>query len=45
MLNDRLGLYLSEDQQRGLATGLLIGTAIGAAIFAWNIAGALRRNG
>lgn len=42
-LNDRLGLYLSEDQQRGLAAGLLIGTALGAAILAWNIVGLARR--
>ncbi len=37
VLNDRLGLYLSEDQQRGFATGLLIGTALGAALLAWNL--------
>lgn len=43
ILNDRLGLYLSEDQRRGLAKGLLIGTAFGAGILAWNLTSMLRR--
>lgn len=42
-LNERLGLYLSPEQQRGLATGLLVGAALGAAIVAWSIAGSIRR--
>ena len=44
LLNDRLGLYLSEDQQRGFATGLLIGTALGAAVLAWNLTATVRRH-
>ena len=43
ILNDRLGLYLSEDQRRGLAKGLLIGTSLGAAVLAWNLTTMLRR--
>ncbi|MEX2569985.1 MAG: hypothetical protein WD737_01670 [Gemmatimonadota bacterium] len=43
-LNDRLGLYLSTEQQRGLATGLLVGAALGAALLAWNLTAALRRD-
>ena len=43
-LNDRLGLYLSEEQQRGFARGLLIGTALGAALLAWNLMMLIRRN-
>lgn len=43
LLNDRLGLYLSEDQQRGFATGLLIGTALGAALLASNLTAAVLR--
>lgn len=43
LINDRLGLYLSEDQQRGLATGLLIGVAVGAAVISWNVGNALRQ--
>jgi hypothetical protein len=42
-LNDRLGLYLSPEQQRGLATGLLVGAAFGAAILAWGVVGSVRR--
>jgi hypothetical protein len=42
LLNDRLGLYLSEEQQRGFATGLLIGTALGAAVLAWNVSSMVR---
>jgi hypothetical protein len=42
LLNDRLGLYLSEEQQRGFATGLLIGTALGAAVLAWNLSAMIR---
>ncbi|HUE97529.1 MAG TPA: hypothetical protein VMN39_12785 [Longimicrobiaceae bacterium] len=44
LLNDRLGLYLSEEQQRGLATGLLVGVALGGALVAWSIASAVRRS-
>jgi hypothetical protein len=43
VLNDRLGLYLSDDQRRGLAKGLLVGTALGAAVLAWNLTAMLRR--
>ena len=43
-LNERLGLYLSEEQQRGFATGLLIGTALGAGLLVWNLLTVLRRN-
>jgi hypothetical protein len=42
-LNDRLGLYLSEGQQRGLAAGLLVGTVLASALLAWGIADAVRR--
>jgi len=42
-LNDRLGLYLSEEQQRGFAAGLLVGTALGAALLAWNLTGMVRK--
>ncbi|MEX2583432.1 MAG: hypothetical protein WD766_09160 [Gemmatimonadota bacterium] len=44
-LNDRLGLYLSPEQQRGLATGLLVGAALGAAILAWGVVESLREGG
>ena len=43
-LNEKLGLYLSKEQQRGFATGLLIGTALGAALLAWNLMSAIRRS-
>jgi len=44
MLNQQLGLYLSEGQQRGLATGLLVGSALAGAIVAWSVlTGALRQ--
>lgn len=43
LINDRLGLYLSSDQQRGFAAGLLIGTALGAAVLAWNLTSMMRR--
>lgn len=43
VLNDRLGLYLSPEQQRGLATGLLVGVALGAALVSWTIGNAVRR--
>lgn len=43
ILNDRLGLYLSEEQQRGLATGLLIGVALSGALIAWNVGSSIRR--
>jgi hypothetical protein len=42
-INERLGLYLSTEQQRGFATGLLIGTAIGAALLVWNLVRLARR--
>ncbi len=42
MLNDRLGLYLSPEQQRGLAAGLMVGAVLGGAILAAGIASALR---
>ncbi|MQA89472.1 MAG: hypothetical protein GEU90_04445 [Gemmatimonas sp.] len=42
-LNDWLGLYLSEEQQRGLATGLLVGVALGAAILTWGVVASVRR--
>jgi hypothetical protein len=42
LLNDRLRLYLSPQQQRGLATGLLIGAALGAALLAWSLVGLAR---
>jgi len=42
-LNQRLGLYLSPEQQRGLATGLLVGVALSAALLAWRIGTAIRR--
>jgi hypothetical protein len=41
VINQRLGLYLSAEQQKGLATGLLIGAALGGAILAWSVAEAL----
>ena len=43
LLNERLGLYLSEEQQRGLATGLLVGVALGAALLTWSVGSAVRR--
>lgn len=43
-LNDTLGLYLSEEQKRGFAAGLLIGTAVAGALVAWSLSGALRRS-
>lgn len=43
VLNDRLGLYLSPEQQRGLAMGLLVGVAMGAAMVGWSVASAVRR--
>ncbi len=43
LINDRLGLFLSQEQQRGLATGLFIGVAVGAAVVAWSIGSAIRR--
>lgn len=45
VLNDRLGLYLSEEQQRGLAIGLLVGVTLGAALVSWSVGNALRRDG
>jgi hypothetical protein len=44
-LNRQLGLYLSEGQQRGLATGLLVGSALAGAIVAWSITDGIRRKG
>lgn len=43
-LNDTLGLYLSEEQKRGFAAGLLIGTAVAGALVAWSLGGVLRKN-
>ena len=43
LLNDRLGLYLSNEQQRGLATGLMVGVALGAAVLAWSVGSSLRK--
>jgi hypothetical protein len=43
VLNDRLGLYLSEEQKRGFATGLLIGTAVAGALLVWSVGGMLRK--
>jgi hypothetical protein len=42
-LNQRLRLYLSEEQERGLAAGLLIGVAISGALISWTVGSALRR--
>jgi hypothetical protein len=42
-LNRQLGLYLSEGQQRGLATGLLVGSALAGAIVAWSLTEGIRR--
>lgn len=41
VLNQRLGLYLSAEQQKGLATGLLIGSALAGALLARSIAEAI----
>ena len=43
LLNDRLGLYLSQAQQKGLATGLLVGAALSGALIGWNLTTAVRR--
>ena len=43
LLNDKLGLYLSEEQQRGFAAGLFIGTAVAGALVAWSIGSMLRK--
>lgn len=43
LLNDRLGLYLSAEQQRGLAIALLAGVALGAALVTWALGSAVRR--
>lgn len=43
LLNDRLGLYLSEEQKRGFAAGLLIGTAAVGALVTWSIGEAIRK--
>lgn len=45
LLNERLGLYLSDEQQRGLATGLLVGAALGGAVVAWNVTSMLKGRG
>lgn len=42
-LNDRLGLFLSEGQQRGLAAGLLVGSVLASALLVWGVADAVRR--
>jgi hypothetical protein len=44
LLNDRLGLYLSPEQQRGLAAALLIGVALGAAALAGSLGQAIRQD-
>lgn len=43
MLNERLGLYLSADQQKGLAVGLMVGITLGAALVSWSVGSAIRR--
>lgn len=42
-LDRKLALYLSPEQKRGFATGLLIGTAVAGALLAWSIGGMVRR--
>jgi hypothetical protein len=42
-LNERLGLYLSDEQERGLAAGLLVGVAISAALLSWSVGSAIQR--
>ena len=44
-INRRLRLYLSAEQERGLAAGLLIGAAIGGAVLAWTVGSIVRRKG
>jgi hypothetical protein len=43
LLNERLGLYLSDEQQRGLAAGLLIGAALAGTVLGWNLTAMIRR--
>ena len=43
-LNDTLGLYLSDEQKRGFAAGLLIGTAVAGALVAWSLGSVVRRS-
>jgi hypothetical protein len=43
MLNKRLGLYLSEEQQRGFAAALFIGTVVVSALLTWNFGLMVRR--
>lgn len=42
-LDSTLGLYLSAEQKRGLATGLLIGSAVAGALVAWTIGEMVKR--
>ncbi len=42
-LDRKLALYLSPEQKRGFATGLLIGTAVAGALLAWSIGGMVRK--
>ena len=44
LVNERLGLYLSEEQQKGLATGLMVGVALSAALIVWSLGSAIRRS-
>lgn len=44
-LDRKLGLYLSADQKRGFATGLLVGTAFAGALLAWSIGGMVKKGG
>ena len=43
-LDERLGLYLSEEQKKGFATGLLVGAAIAGALVAWSLGTAVRKS-
>ena len=42
-VNEKLGLYLSDTQQKGLAVGILVGVSIGAALVSWSLGNAVRR--
>ncbi len=44
-LDRKLGLYLSAEQKRGFATGLLVGTAFAGALLAWSIGGMIKKTG
>lgn len=43
-LNRRMGLYMSEGQQRGLAVGLFVGTVAASALLAWGVTEGIRRS-